>query len=86
MRCLEVRCTLSDGQCYRGRGCSILGPLIIGSASAKAAELAGVVWVGRVEIELAGDAGVVTAISSVWVAERPHVALQANRICVIQTH
>jgi hypothetical protein len=68
------------------RCCSILGPLIVGSASAKAAELAGVVWVGRVEIELAGNAGVVTAVPSVWVAERPHIALQANRICVIQNH
>lgn len=53
----------------------VLGPLIVGRATAEAAKLVGVIRVGRIKVELGWVARVVTAVSSLRVAERPDVAL-----------
>lgn len=61
------------GECLVGA----LGPLIVGSAAAVAAEARGVLRRVRIEVKLLWDAGAVAAVARLRVAERPHVALRS---------
>ena len=65
---------------------SSLWPLVPGKAARALAESQGIAWVAGIEVVLRWLAGVVTALSSLRIAESPDVALYARNLSASAGH